>query len=159
MTIFGKRASEYVEFCKPFLVLILAVGTARLALSLAGVPVGAAKWISMSAVVWIGILYYAIKVHSTGFGSYKELLPICVLQMVSEQIVVVPSIILAILTGTDNIYTVPDYSFGQPGATWLHAASHLIVGIPIGSLISWLVGCLIMLAAKKLGSSQSAAKV
>ena len=38
MIIFGKRLSEYVAFAKPVLVLIIAVGIIRLALSLSGVP-------------------------------------------------------------------------------------------------------------------------
>jgi hypothetical protein len=32
MTIFGKRLSEYAEFCKPFLILIPIIGITRLAL-------------------------------------------------------------------------------------------------------------------------------
>jgi len=85
MIFFGKRLSEYVAFAKPFLGLILVVGIARLALSLDGVPNSTAKWISMTAVMWIGVLYYAIRVHTSGFGSYKHLLPICVLQSLAAR--------------------------------------------------------------------------
>ena len=56
MTIFGKRLSEYVAFSKPFLGLILVVGIVRLALSLGGVPNWTAKWLSITAVMWIGML-------------------------------------------------------------------------------------------------------
>jgi hypothetical protein len=150
MTIFGKRLSEYIVFSKPFLGLILAVGIARLALSLGGVPNSTAKWFSVTAVIWIGVLYYSIRVHTSGFGSYKKLLPICVLQSLVAQAVIVPAIVLAIFTGTDNIYSVPEYSFGQDGKTWLHAGAHLVLGTTIGPLVGWLVGCLIMLVAKKL---------
>ena len=72
MTIFGKRLSEYVAFCKPFLGLVLVVGIVRLALSLGGVPNSTAKWLSITAVIWIGVLFYAIRVHTSGFGSYKR---------------------------------------------------------------------------------------
>jgi len=152
MTIFGKRLSEYVAFSKLFLGLILVVGIARLALSLAGVPNSMVKWISINAAGWIGVLYYSVRVHTNGFGSYKQLLPICFLQMITAQVVIVPAIILAILTGTDNIYSAPEYSFGSDGKTWLHVAAHLFIGTTIGSLVSWLVGCLIMFATKKLMS-------
>ncbi len=150
MNIFGKRLSEYVAFSKPFLGLILVVGIARLALSLGGVPNSTVKWLSINAVGWIGVLYYSVRVHTSGFGSYKQLLPICFLQMVTAQVVIVPAIILAIFTGTDNIYSAPEYAFGSDGKTWTHVAAHLFVGTTIGSLISWLVGCLIMFATKKL---------
>jgi hypothetical protein len=150
MTIFGKRLSEYVAFSKLFLGLILVVGIARLALSLGGVPSSIAKWLSITAVMWIGVLYYSIRVHTSGFGSYKHLLPICVLQSLAAQVIIVPAIVIAIFTGKDNIYSVPEYSFGGDGKTWLHVGAHLVLGTTLGPLISWLVGCLIMFATKKL---------
>lgn len=156
MTIFGKRLSEYVAFCKPFLALILIVGIIRLALSLAGVGNSTARWFSITAVIWIGVLYYAIRVHTSGFGSYKHLLPICVLQSLAAQAIIVPGIILAIITGKDNIYSVPEYAFGQDGKTWFHVAAHLLVGTTVGPLIGWLVGCVIMFATKKLGKDSDA---
>jgi hypothetical protein len=68
----------------------------------------------------------------------------------AAQVIIAPAIMLAILTGQDNIYSVPEYSFGQDGKTWLHVAAHLGLGTTIGPLVSWIVGCLIMFAAKKL---------
>jgi len=159
MNFFGKRLSEYVAFAKPFLGLILVVGIARLALSLGGVPNPTAKWLSITAVGWIGILYYAIRVHTSGFGSYKQLLPIFVLQSLAAQAIIVPGIIIAIFTGNDNIFSVPEYSFGGDGKTWLHVGAHLVIGPIIGSLIGWLVGCLIMFATKKLAPRDRDTKV
>jgi len=46
----------------------------------------------------------------------------------------------------------PEYSFGGDGKTWLHVGAHLLIGTTIGSLVSWLVGCLIMFATKKLAT-------
>jgi hypothetical protein len=150
MTIFGKRLSEYVAFSKPFLILILVVGISRLALSLGGVSNSIAKWFSITAVIWIGLLYYSVRVHTSGFGSYKHLLPICVLQSLVAQLVIVPAIVLAIFTGTDNVYSAPEYYFGSDGKTWAHAAAHLFVGTTIGPLIGWLFGCVIMFATRKV---------
>jgi hypothetical protein len=150
MTIFGKRLSEYIEFARLFLILILIVGIVRLALSLTGTPNTTARWISITAAIWIGTVYYAIRAHTSGFGSYKHLLPIYVLQSVTAQIVIVPAILLAMYTGTDNIYSVPEYAFGQDGKTWLHAGAHLVVGTTVAPLISWLVGCVIMFVTKKV---------
>jgi hypothetical protein len=150
--IFGKSISEYYQFAKGMLGLIVLVGIVRLALSLGGVPNSTTRWVSITAVMWIGILYFAVRVHTSGFGTYKHLLPICFLQSVAVQVIVVPAIVLAIFTGHDNIYTVPEYSFGSDGKTWLHAAAHLFVGTTIGTLVGWIVGCLIMLITKKLMS-------
>jgi len=151
MTIFGKPLSEYVAFSKLFLGLILVVGILRLALSLGGTPNSTAKWFSISAVIWIGVLYYAIRVHTSGFGSYKQLLPIVFLmQAIVAQPIIVAGIVIAIFTGTDNIYSTPEYSFGSDGKTWLHVGAHLLLGTTIGSLVFWLVGSVIMFATKKL---------
>jgi hypothetical protein len=76
--------------------------------------------------------------------------PIFVLQGSGAQVIIAPAIMLAIFTGQDNIYSVPDYSFGQDGKTWLHVVAHLGLGTTIGPLVSWIVGCLIMFATKKL---------
>jgi hypothetical protein len=159
MNIFGKRLSEYVAFSMPFLGLILVVGIVRFGLSLAGVPNSAVKWFSITAVMWIGVLYYAVRIHTSGFGSYKHLLPICVLQSLVSEVIIVPGIILAIITGHDNIYSAPEYSFGSDGKTWVHVAAHLGLGTTIGPLVGWLVGCLIMFTTKKLTSRGKDAQV
>ena len=54
MTIFGKPLSEYVAFAKVFLMLIVIVGMARLALSLAGVENDTVKWLSITVVSLVG---------------------------------------------------------------------------------------------------------
>jgi hypothetical protein len=107
-------------------------------------------WLSISAVIWVGVLYYSIRVHASGFGTYKHLLPICVLIGLVAQAIIAPAIVLAIFTGNDNIYSVPEYSFGNDGKTWFHVGAHLALGTTIGPLIGWLVGCLIMFASKKM---------
>lgn len=150
MTIFGKRPSDYVAFARVFLALILAVGILRLALSLGGVPNTAAKWVSITVVIWIGFIYFAIKVHTTGFGTYRHLLPIYFLQMLAAQVVIVPAIILAIMTGQDNIFSIPEVSFGTDGKTWSHVLAHLFIGTTVGTLMGWLPGCLVMFVTRKV---------
>lgn len=158
MIIFGKRLSEYFAFCKMFLVLILVVGITRLALSLGAGSNSIAKWLSITALIWIGTLYYAIRVHTSGFGSYKQLLPICVLQALAAQLIIVPGIILAIFTGKDNIYSIPESFFSRTdGKSWLHVGLHLVVGTTIAPLLGWLVGSVIMFATKKMVTAENAA--
>src|SRR5437773_2011904 len=98
MTVFGKPLSEYVHFCRVFLGLILVIGIARLVLSVEGVPNSTAKWLSMTAAAWIGVVYYSIRVHTSGFGSYKQLLVICALLNWVAQAVAILGIVLAIVT-------------------------------------------------------------
>src|SRR5262245_53341792 len=74
MKIFGKSGSEYFAFQKAIVILIVVVGLARLGMSLAGFPISTVKWISLTAVAMVGIVYCAVQVPRTGFGGYKHLL-------------------------------------------------------------------------------------
>ncbi|HXU39059.1 MAG TPA: hypothetical protein VN937_22075 [Blastocatellia bacterium] len=154
---FGKTLSEYISFAKPILLLIIVVGIARLALSLAGVQNSTVKWLSVSAAMFIGLVYFAIRVYTTGFGSYKQLLPLMFLQSVVSQVIIVAGIVIAMQTGKDNIFSAPEYSGGGDGKTWLHVGAHLVLGTTIGPLLAWLVGCVIMWVTKKVVRREPAA--
>jgi len=149
MTIFGKPLSEYLAFAKVILLLIAIVGVARLALSLGGVENATVKWLSISIAMLVGLVYYAIRVHTSGFGSYKQLLVLIVIQSILAQAIIIVGIVIAIFTGRDNIFSAPEYSGGGDGKTWLHAGAHLVFGVIVGSLLAWLVGSVIMFVTKK----------
>lgn len=150
MTIFGKTLSQYLNFQKYILLLIVVVGLGRLILSLAGLPNSATKWLSISVVALIGLVYYAIRVHTIGFGSYKQLLPLIFIQSVVSQAIVIAGIVIAIYTHKDNVFSAPEFSGGTDGKTWLHAGAHLVVGVIIGPLVAWLIGCALLWVVKKV---------
>ena len=159
--IFGKPLSAYVAFAKVILLLIVVVGVARLALSLAGVENATVKWLSISIASLIGLVYYSIRVHTTGFGSYKQLLALIVLQSVVAQAIIIAGIAIAIFMGKDNIFSAPEYSPptspGADGKTWLHAGMHVIFGVIVGSLIAWLIGSVILFITQKAVQRDAAA--
>jgi small basic protein len=150
MTIFGKRVSEYVAFQKGILWLIVIVGLARLGFSLAGVPNSSVKLLSVTVVAILGSIYYAIRVHTTGFGSYKQLLPLLAIQSFLVNVISAAAIALAIFTAKENIFTAPEYSGGNDGKTWFHAGAHLIFATIAMSLVGWLVASAIMFITKKI---------
>lgn len=145
---FDRRVSQYLGFQKVFLVLIAVVGLARLGVSLAGLPNARVAWLSMNLVAWSGALYYGIRVHTTGFGSYKQLLPLGFFQMVVFQAVAVLGILLAI-AGRQNIFAAPEYSI-RDQSQWVHLLGHLTIGIVAPSLLLWGVSSLVMLITKKV---------
>ena len=145
---FGKPVSAYLAFQKIVLAVLAIVGLARLGLSLAGVPNGAVAWLSMNAVGWAGVVYYGIAVHTRGFGSYKQLLPLALFQIVLQQAIAVLGILLAI-AGLPNVYAAPEFSFGAQNQ-WLHALSHLTIGIVVATLLLWGVACLVLLVTRRL---------
>jgi len=147
---FGKTAAQYLGFQKVLLVLIVLAFLVRLALSLAGTPNSAAKWISVTVVLLAGVVYYGVAVHTRGFGSYKQLYPLVLFQSVLAEGLVALAIVLAIFTGRDNIYTAPEYSGGGDGKNWLHVVAHLVIGAVVFPLVSWGVSSLVLLVTKKV---------
>ena len=69
--IFGKKFSEYIRFQQAILGLILVVGLAKLAMTLAGMPNSTTRWLSLTVLTLVGVFYYGVRVHTSGFGSYK----------------------------------------------------------------------------------------
>jgi hypothetical protein len=150
MTVFGKPASAYVAFSKGVALLILGVGLAKLVLSLAGIPNSTTRWLAMNGVYFFGLIYLAIRVHTTGFGTYKHLLPALLFPSLMLHGVAIAGIVLGMITGNDNVYTAPEFAFGQDGKTFFHVGMHLVVGILASTVINWIFGSLILFITKKL---------
>ncbi len=144
---FGKPLAQYVAFQKVFLILIVGVGVARLAWSLSGAADSTARWLSMNVVLWAATLYYGVAVHTRGLGSYKQLLPLVLIQVVVFQAIAALGIVLAI-AGRPNIFAAPEYSFGASQGA--HLLAHLTIGIVVPTLLLWGVASLVMLMAKRI---------
>jgi hypothetical protein len=156
---FGKSLSEYVAFQKPILILIAAVWAVRLALSMAGVPVAGAQVVSVTGVLVLGALYYGWAVGRKGFGSFKQLYGLNLVQGVFSQTLVALAIVLAMALGQDNIYTTPSSIapqgigvLGLPppdGRTWRHAIGRRSGRRHRLPIIGWLLGSLVLLATRR----------
>ncbi len=144
---FGKKWSEYIAFQKPALILLAIVGILRLGLSLAGVPDAAAKWLSLTGLGVVLVLYYAVTVHTRGFGSYRHLLPLCFLQAVVAHGIIIAGIAIAAMTGKVNIYAANEYGGGQGAG--IHMAAHA-AAMFISPLLSWVIGAIVMFVTKKV---------
>jgi hypothetical protein len=147
---FGKTMAQYLGFQRVVLALIVVAFVVRLVLSLAGTPNSVAKWSSVTVVMLAGMLYYGVAVYRSGFGSYKQLYPLLLVQSALGEGLVALAIVLAILTGTDNIYTAPEYSGGGDGKTWLHVLAHVVIGAVVMPLVGWGISSLVMLVTKKV---------
>jgi hypothetical protein len=147
---FGKTVTQYLVFQKVVLALIVVAFLLRLTLSLAGAPNSVARWVSVTVVLLAGVVYYGVAVHARGFGSYKQLFPLVLFQSLLGEGLVALAVVLAILTGTDNIYTAPEYSGGGDGKNWVHVLGHLVIAAVILPLVGWGVSSLVMLVTKKV---------
>ena len=143
---FGKRLSEYLEFQKLFLIVVAVVGLLRLGLSLAGVPNTTTRWLSMNVVSWIACFYYGVAVHTRGFGSYKQLLPLGFFQILVQQVIAVIGILLD-MAGYANVYAAPEFTFGTGQVA--HLLAHLTIGLIVPPFLFWGVSSLVLFFTKK----------
>jgi len=148
MRIFGKTFGDYLRFAAGIVALVVVVGVARLALSLAGVPVSSAKFVSVTTMALLGVVYFGVKTHTSGFGSYRQLLPLMVITLGAASWVSGFAVVLAIVTGQDNIYSLSEYSGGGEGKTVFHAFAHFFIAPFVAGLIAWGVSSLVMLVTK-----------
>jgi hypothetical protein len=157
MRIFGKTLGEYVRFAWVVMALVVVVGVARLALSLAGLPVSGVKYFSVTTMALLGVLYLGVKTHTSGFGSYRQLLPLMVITLGTASWVSGIAVVLAILTGHDNIYSLPEYSGGGDGKTFFHAFAHFVIAPFVAGFIAWGLASLVMLVTKWMTRRRPAA--
>ena len=150
MRVMGKQVSSYLDFQKGFLLAAAGVGLARLALSLAGFSNATVAWLSMSVVGLIAALYYGVAVHTRGFGSYKQLLPLVFFQVALTHAIAVLGILISI-AGLPNVYTAPEFSGPvQDPNPWHHALAHLTIGMIVPTLLLWGISSLVLLVARKV---------
>jgi hypothetical protein len=127
---------------------------------MAGVPVSGAKFVSVTGVVVLGSLYYGWAVGPQGFGSFKQLYGANLVQGVFSQTLIALAIVLAIVIGQDNIYTIPEFyppsagndPMGMPpdGKNFMHAGAHIVVaGAIFMPLIGWLLSSIVFAATRK----------
>jgi hypothetical protein len=164
---FGKKVKEYVRFERWILILIVVVFALRLGLSVAGVskaeyPVmtgagiptipKATEWLSINLVLLVGILYCAVAIQTTGFGTYKHLFPLLLFQITIAHWLVGMGIILGIVTGHNNVFTALEHCgvCGADGLKWSHAFGHIVVTPPLVSLVSWLPASAILFVTRRV---------
>jgi hypothetical protein len=146
---FGKKLSEYVRFLRWILILVAVAFLIRLVISVAGTPFAETRWVSINLVLLVGLIYCSIAVHTSGFGSYKQLFGLLLVQNVFAHTCIALGISIAVVTGRENAFTVPEVSGGGNGASWFHAVIHLIAGF-IVAVFAWIVGSAILFVTKKL---------
>jgi small basic protein len=157
---FGKTLAYYLGLQAPALLAILVVFVIRLLMSAVGVPDSAGKVLSITAVLFLALPYYALRAKREGL-TFKHLYVMCFVQGVFSQTLVALAIVLAIFTGHDNIYTIPEFyaasSGGTPlpvdGKNWAHAGAHvLFAGALVLPLVTWAVSSALLVIARRVKS-------
>ncbi len=157
---FGKPLTYYLGLQAPALIAIFVVFLIRLVMSTGGVPDSAGKILSITFVLILALPYYALVAKREGL-TFKHLYAMCFVQGLFSQSLVALAIVLAIFTGHDNIYTVPDFYPASEGGTplpidgknWAHAAAHvLFAGALILPLATWAACSALLAVARRVKS-------
>lgn len=151
---FGKSFGQYLRLQAWVLGAIVVAFVARWGLTSAGLAAG--RWASVTWILVVGAVYYGVVVHRSGFGSYKHLYPLNLFQSLLAEMLVAVGIVVAMLTETHNIFTVPDFVQGfvqgQDGRSWAHALAHVVIpGALVLPLVGWALSALVMLVTKRVG--------
>jgi len=154
--VFGKTFGDYVRFAAGMLALVTIVAVLRFGLFQAGASVAHVKWLSVTVASFFGVFYLGVTTHTRGFGSYRQLLALLLLQQWVSQMIVITAIVLSALTGETNIYTRPE--FGGGGANpWAHVAGHVVFGVVIATIVFWGFGSLVLWVTKRVTAPRTPA--
>jgi hypothetical protein len=107
---------------KVFIALIAVVGVARFALDRSGLPKDVVKYVSMTAVMTAGIVYFGII-----SATHKDRLKSAYLLILPYMIVEVLALSYTWITGIQTIFHVPEYSFES--TIRVHTIGHFIGGL------------------------------
>ena len=157
---FGKPMAYYLRLQAPALIAITVVFIVRLAMSRGGIPDSAGKILSITFILILALPYYALLAKREGL-TFKHLYAMGFIQGVFSQTLVALAIVLAIVTGHDNIYTIPEFypqsaggtPFPVDGKNWMHAIAHIVfAGALVLPLASWAVSSVLLVIARKVKS-------
>lgn len=142
MKIGGHDLRDHFRLLAPSFGLITAVWLLRLVLDEVGAPHGVVRAFSVLVASAVAVLLAVLLMHAKRFGSYPNVAAAAFLLVFWAQLVIASAIAFAALTGTRNIYTAPEYSFGA--SHWRHIAGHLTFGVGEGTLLGTAMGSLLL---------------
>jgi hypothetical protein len=148
MRICGYRIRDHIRLLAPLFGFITAVWLIRLVLGALGV--GFVRMFSVTGADALAILLAAVLIHMRRFGSYPNVVAASVLLVVWGQLLIVLAIVFAVLSGTNNIFTAPQYSFPRDDTHHLkHIAGQFIYG-GYGILLGAAMGCVLLWVLRML---------
>lgn len=151
MMISGRSLREHVYLLTPLFGLIAAVWVLRWSLYQIGLPLSLARWLSVTATVPICILLASLLIHFKRFGGYINAVVAAILLVLWSQLLIVAAILVSVVTGIENIYTLPEFSVLGPDQNHIrHIWGQLTFGIGFESLSGSLIACLFLFMLRRL---------
>ena len=145
MRIGDHSLGEHIRLLAPLFVFIAGVWALRILLHEMGVLHALVHVLSITVASSIALLLAVVLIHVRGFGSYPSVVVSTVLLVAWAQILIVLAILFSVVTGTENIFTLPEFSMATDDPRHIkHIVGHLTFALGGGALIGSAFGCLIL---------------
>lgn len=115
-----------------FIALIFVTGIARFVLSIAGLPNSTVKYVSMTAVIAAGAVFFAFVLR-----THRERLYAAYLLILPYMIIEVAALSYTWASGRPTIFHTPEYSLGS--SIGMHTIGHLVGGLTWEPLFPFLI--------------------
>ena len=145
MRVGGRRMREHVRLLLPLFAFLLVVWLLRLLLAAAGASLSVSRVFSVTTASAVAVFLAVLLIHFHGFGGYTNVVTTSLLLNAWSQSLIVIAILVAVVTGTENIYTLPEFSVpGDDPLHLRHIFGHLTFMLGLGTLFGAGVGCLML---------------
>jgi hypothetical protein len=146
MNINGFSLRDHLRLLAPLFGVIAAVWALRLILAAMG---ASSHVLSICSVTTAGAVTLLLAVLLIGrhMGGYANVVAAVFLLECCEQGLISAAIAFGALTGTQNVYSAPEFSFGLSPVR--HILGHLTFGIGMGTLFGSATGCLLFWLLRK----------
>ena len=155
--LFGKPFGEYVHFVRWGILLLVLMGTVRLAVGALGVPYEKGTHpTSLTILTLFLALYFGFAGAHTGFGRYRHLLPPVGLLALTMYGLIITGILLNAYLNVPGYFHAPGQGFAPGEITApAHILSQLTAIIP-AIVIFYLLSCVSFFVTSRLHSSSTA---
>ncbi len=134
---------EHIRLLKPLFAVIAAVWLLRWVAASAGCPMQVVRILSVTGVSPLVILLATLLIHHKNFGGYASATLSSFLLVAWAQLLTVAAILVAVVTGSPNVYSVPEFSFPNDPHHVYHMLSHL-TAIPLVGFLGAAMACLML---------------
>jgi hypothetical protein len=157
MKIGGLGLRDHLRLLMPLFIFITAVWLLRLLLDAAHAPHFIAHAFSVTTAETIAIFLAVLLMEVRQKGSYVTVVVASIMLTVFAQVLIVLAILFAVVTGTNNVFTIPEFSVpGDDRYHVRHIMGHLTYGIGLGIILGSVMGCILLFLLRVLVPSDPA---
>ncbi len=133
---------DHIRLLLPIFGLVAGVWLLRWIMDAAGTPFFLTRLVSVTVASGVSVLLAVLLIYSRRFGSYPSVVVASFFINLWAEGLISAAILLTMVTGKANIYSIPMYS-GMEGH-FEHLRAHLTLGIAFGTIEDSMVGCLLL---------------